>query len=240
MEHCRKILGVVRVWRRRVLRAVGAVGMGVGALTGVSWAAPLTPLYYDMPNGDVGSFTYWDDGYTCAGIVACSPSANNTSSGAPLFGGKGDLTDGVIATQNWFNTPGLYVGWASFSPPIHFVFPSAASISSVRLYFDDANGSGRVSLPGSVTFTSGVNTLIVPVADPVGSAPVDFAFDVSSLGATGSIDVRLNPRDRWVFMSEATFDEQTPTPVPEPASFTFLVLGGLAWAGMRKTFRTTV
>jgi len=187
-----------------------------------AWAAPITPLYYDMPNGTVGIYTYPDDSYTCAGIVACSPPANNTVNNAPLFGGKGDLTDGVVATLNWFDTPGLYVGWYELDPTIHFVFDGTATISSVRLYFDDANAYGAVSLPDTVTFTSGVNTITHLVTDPLGSAPVDFTFDVSSLGAVGSIDVYLHRKDYWVFMSEATFDGGSHQ-VPEPS--TFLLIG---------------
>jgi len=207
----------------------------LGAVALPAWAAPITPLYYDMPNGNVGAFTYWDDSYTCAGIVACSPPANNTVSNAPLFGGKGDLTDGVVATLNWFDTPGLYVGWINLDPSIHFVFDGTTTISSVRLYFDDANGAGGVSLPSSVTFTSGVNTITHLVTDPSGAAPVDFTFDVSSLGAVGSIDVFLDRKNQWVFMSEATFDGGSHQ-VPQPSTFLLIgssLLGSLGY-GLRR------
>ena len=86
---------------------------GLAALAAASTfaaAGNVVPTSYDMLNGQTGSFTYWDDSYNGTG----SP----TTSGDLLTGGLGDLTDGVIATENWFSTPGPYVGWDSITPTI--------------------------------------------------------------------------------------------------------------------------
>ncbi len=56
-------------------------------------ATEVEPASYDMPNGDTGSFNYWDDSYTGAGA--------KTTNNAPLTGGLGDLTDDYIEPLIW-------------------------------------------------------------------------------------------------------------------------------------------
>src|SRR5438045_3640992 len=76
---------------------------------------------YDMPNGYgthvQGDFNYWDATYSGAG--------NKTTDGAPLSGGKGALTNGVISTQRFDFVSdqlgtGQYVGWKYLDPLIAF------------------------------------------------------------------------------------------------------------------------
>ena len=111
--------------------------------TSTSFAQVIHPTSYDMPNGNSGSFNYWDDTYSGAG--------NNHLDAAPLSGGLGDLTDGVIATDNWFVTEvtnhGPYVAWDSYNPILNFHFSSITPFSNVRIYFDDADGRGGVTAP---------------------------------------------------------------------------------------------
>ena len=57
-------------------------------------AVPIVPTSYEMPNGTTGTYSYWDDSYDGTG--------NNQLNFAALAGGTGDLTDGVIAVDNWF------------------------------------------------------------------------------------------------------------------------------------------
>ena len=65
-------------------------GLLVGCLTGgTASATALLPDSYDMLNGNTGSYQYWDDTYTGTGCLTCD--------GDALAGGKGDLTDGIIA-----------------------------------------------------------------------------------------------------------------------------------------------
>ncbi len=67
------------------------------ALAGAASAQAAMPTHYNMPNGygmaSGGSFNYWDGSY--------SGSGDRSTDYAPLSGGLGDLTDGVIATQSW-------------------------------------------------------------------------------------------------------------------------------------------
>ena len=77
----------------RRLPAILAV-LSVLALASVAAAAPVLPTSYAMPNGYTAAYNYWDQIYSGSGSV--------TTDGAPLSGGLGDLTDGIIATDNWF------------------------------------------------------------------------------------------------------------------------------------------
>lgn len=74
---------------------------------GAAQAGQIAPVSYDMLNGETGSFTYYDETYNGSGNPQGTLSA--------LSGGLGDLTDGVIASQNWNVAEqaanGPYVGW---------------------------------------------------------------------------------------------------------------------------------
>ena len=225
---------------------------------------PLTPLYYNMLNGgEISPRSFLDNTYACVGIVACSPAANSTLAvgpawgGAPLYGGKGKLTDGIIATDNVLAYYGYtpYVGWdyridqsRVFNPTIHFVFDDETMISSVRIYFNgctgpaygpgDGNPCSNVSVPNVVSFAFGASTLnfdTFDIIDPLGSAPVDFMFDVSALGATGFLDVTLIRAAPWVMVSEMTFEGPSST-VPEPSTVVLTAAGlfGLVLASNRR------
>jgi len=189
-------------------------------------AVPIAVTSYNMQNGQAGSFTYWDDSYNGSG--------STTTSLAALSGGTGDLTDGVIATNNWFITPAPYVGWVGINPLISFNFGGLVTINSVTLYLDDSNGFGGVAPPGSVTIGS-TNYMI---ADPTSGAP--FAFTVSGLGLTGisSLDIQLfDGAQPWVFLSEIQFDDEpVSNSIAEPMTLSLLG-AGLAGIGMARRRR---
>lgn len=190
---------------------------GLAALAAASTfaaAGNVVPTSYDMLNGQTGSFTYWDDSYNGTG----SP----TTSGDLLTGGLGDLTDGVIATENWFSTPGPYVGWDSITPTITFKFGGEVQIDSIILHLDDSNGSGGVAPPASILVEWANGSLLAEVTDPDSGEP--FAFAINALGFTGS-ELRVTLNDgaaQWVFLSEVEFNG-----VPGPGALSLGALGGL-------------
>jgi hypothetical protein len=202
--------------------------LGAALAMAFSAAHALTPVSYDMPNGNGqasgGSFNYWDLKYNGAG-------ATNVD-GAPLSGGVGDLTDGIIATDTWFNVEngagtGPYVGWLNVDPTITFHFGSTVSFNSFVIHADDSNGAGGVSSPAGVTLNSVAGTPTIGFLDPVGSAPT--AFNVSGFNFTGSdFSITLHRSNAWVFVSEVEFSAAA---VPEPSTYG-LMLAGLGLMGV--------
>lgn len=204
----------------RILVPIAFAALALSAVGSAS-AVPLTVASYSMPNGNTGSFNYWDESY--------SGSGSTTTDGAALSGGTGDLTDGTVATSNWniAEAPagnGPYVGW-TINPTIHFFFSGPVTINQIRFSFDDADGFGGVSAPLSVV----VGGVTHGIADPLGSAP--FQFDVTGLDLNVSdLALTINRRSTWVFVSEISFDGRVGgASLPEPG---VLALLGLALAGV--------
>lgn len=199
------------------------------ALPGV--AATVVPDSYAMLNGQTGSFQYWDQSYSGAGNPSGTLSA--------LSGGTGDLTDGIIATENWnvAEAPagnGPYVGWLAIDPVITFVFDALYSFNSITFHFDDSNGAGGVQPPRSVL----VNGLSSAVPNPASGAPFAFTLDLSTLAPTATLEATIfRAPSSWVFLSEVTFDAQV-SAVPVPASLTLLG-GALFGLGMMRRKRRT-
>lgn len=206
-------------------RATVAAALALTCTMTAADASPISATSYNTVNGNTGSYQYWDDTYSGSGDV--------TQNGAALSGGLGDLTNGVIAANNWFTDeapagPGPYVGWSGIDPVIDFFFAAITNFASATFHFDDANGSGGVSAP----FKVNVNGTDFLVADPAGSAP--FAFTVNLAGLMDDeLNVQLFRNNQWVFLSEVTFEGESDggiAPVPVPAAGLLLVgaLGGLA------------
>jgi MYXO-CTERM domain-containing protein len=217
----------------RHLAATGLLSLAFGAAV----AAPLTVQSYSMPNGNGqaigGARNYWD---LCYG-GACDKTTDNQI----LSGGTGDLTDGVVASQNWASVEnvagqGPYVGWHRGAVPvvsIDFFFGGWVDIDSLAIHADDSNGMGSVSLPASVQLSWDGGSSAFDVQDPATSSPLWLTF--SDLGITGvsSVNLQLTYRTWWVFVDEVRFDgamstrQTRTTAIPEPST---LALGAVALA----------
>lgn len=190
------------------------------ALVNAGLAASLAPVSYDMLNGDGvatgGGFNYWDLSYNGEG--------STTVDNAPLTGGRGDLTDGVIAALRWDlmeNEAGTgpYVGWSDKSTPnplVTFRFAGPVWLDVLTIYFDDSDGYGGVSPPVSVDIGLESGPFVnFAVSDPVGGVP--FAQTFSGLDLAGqAISLRFHNSGEWVFVSEVSFEGDA---VPEPSTF---------------------
>ena len=212
-----------------------SVAVSVAALvfSGVASASQLTVTSYDMPNGDGqasgGEFNYWDLNYTGSG-------STNTD-GAALAGGLGDLTDGVVAPDFWYNVEngagtGPYVGWyapRTLNPTVTFHFSGSPTINDIKIHMDNSNVGG-VYAPAAVLI-DGVNTpFTAPANGTIGW--VDFGgLNLSGGSHTIQFD---QANTAWTFVSEIDFFG-VGGGVPEPATWAMMILGiGFAGAALRR------
>jgi hypothetical protein len=220
----------------------------------VSHAVPIVPISYDMQNGSGvargGMFNYWDENYTGSG--------NKTVDGAQLTGGSGKLTDGVIADESWAWTGAdgsfhasanlnRYVGWTWGDPTITFYFANLVNIDTITFNVDnpanDSNGNpqGGVAAPigftiGQNFFTSGYDT---SGDNKSGAGPVAITIDnlgldnIQDLSVTIDRDIYGGTRF-WLFVSEISFDNGIPAPVPEPSTVLLFGAGIAGFALLRR------
>jgi len=185
-------------WYYWHVRATNGCGDGAfAAARSFKTVGMIMPVSYDMLNGETGNYTYYDDTYNGSG--------NPQQALSPLSGGLGDLTNGVIATQNW-NVANLpYVGWHTVMPTITFHFAEDMRIHTVVLHVDDSNGAGGVYPPSLVRLTMGGQVLEYTPVDPPGGEP--FALTYSGLDLQGStLEVYLGRTStHYLMLSEVQF-----------------------------------
>jgi hypothetical protein len=212
--------------------AHGAVGVRLAtALAFALWvqgvdvraiAAPILVASYAMNNGDHGSFDYRDFTYLPCPAGACA------TSGAPLSGGTGKLTDGVSPLLDWFEQGELtqWVGWDStqgqLNPVVTFNFSSVVTVDRVTIWVSNSN-SGGVAQPASITI--GTTNFVIP-EDTSNLAPRALTFTgLGDVGSSLSVEFFQRAPFNWVMVGEVSFDSGT-VAVPEPASA--LLLGPIA------------
>jgi hypothetical protein len=212
------------------LGCIVAASLAIGAPA--ARAVVINPLSYDMPNGDGqasgGTFNYWDALYSGTGMT--------TTDGAPLSGGLGKLTDGIVSTQQW-NTvsnvagTGEYVGWLvsnTPNPKLTFTFAGSPAIDTITIQMDNSQ-IGSVFAPDAILVDGIIRSFTPPAAGSVGSVTL------SGLGLTGGthmIELR-QASSTWTFVSEIAFNGDVGV-LPEPATLVLLGLGLAGLATMRR------
>lgn len=207
---------------------------GASALLGFFLAAPalavsVPVVSYAMPNGNGqasgGSFNYWDLAYNGAG--------STNVDGAALSGGTGDLTDGVVAGDFWYNVEngagtGPYVGWysvATLNPVLTFSFSGSPLITDIAIHIDNSRVGG-VFAPAAILVDGVSQAFTAPAIGSIGW--VSFS-GLNLSGNSHSIEFRQD--GGWVFVSEIAFESA----VPEPASWAMLIAGfGLVGGTFRR------
>jgi hypothetical protein len=220
----------------------------------IAHAVPIKPVSYDMPNGYGtsvgGEYNYWDANYTGSGIkTGDGKNGSPLADGAQLSGGLGKLTDGIIARESWewtdadgngrtqqnLSGTGPYVGWTWGDPTITFHFAGPVKIDSISFYVDNpandifGNPRGGVAAPESFNIAgrSHPGIKVYPGNGPLVDRFTGLDLFVQEL--TVEIIRDISATRFWVFVSEITFDDGEPAPVPEPST---LILFGAGIAAV--------
>ena len=221
-------------FRIRTLGAVLAVGAAAAFATPAA-AVQLFATSYDTPNGDgqahSGSFNYWDVNYTGLGA--------KTTDGAALSGGLGDLTDGIVAADFWFNVEnaagtGPYVGWRGdvgvADPLITFHFAAPVVLNSVSIHLDNSL-TGGVGTPDAILIDGTSYAFTGPANGTIGTVNIG---GLSLFGANHTVQFQQNDTFVWTFVSEISFFGAT-AGVPEPGTWALMIAGfGLAGGALRR------
>jgi hypothetical protein len=218
---------------------LGVVALALGCAEAAR-ADILSVLDYSTPNGQSGFTTYHDDTYNGSG--------NPNVDGSALSGGTGQLTDGVLGTDNIFDNGTFdWIGWQSIQPTItfHLAQPSVLDTLSFRSanessMFNDVAvfGGANVSFSNDGTTFFGNFTYNTPDSDrtgdqsrwvdiPLGQATASFVR-VQLLDGV-KVGEGLKP---WIFISEA---QVLGTAVPEPGAWGLLGSGLVAVAAWRRS-----
>jgi hypothetical protein len=157
-----------------------------------------------------------------------------------LTGGLGDLTDGVVASDFWFNTEnaagtGPYVGWRGdigvVNPLITFNFGGGLLIDTIAIHLDNSHVGG-VGSPTQI-LVDGVSQAFAGPA--VGSFGTVTLSGLNLTGTSHTIQFIQDPIFVWTFVSEVSFFGERDGAIPEPGTWALMIAGfGLAGAALRR------
>ncbi|MEH2535957.1 hypothetical protein V1277_004743 [Bradyrhizobium sp. AZCC 1588] len=167
--------------RSRLLIALATTLLGSTAAS----AGLVAVTSYEMNNGNgtvsLGTYNYLDGAYS-----GTSPAVNSITEAAPLTGGTGILTNGVVPTTDYTLGPQQYVGWKYTDPVLNFFLKPGSQISQITLYFanpvqvENTTYGGLVGLPGQINLTiGGVLQSLTPTFSALSSVveKATFTFD---------------------------------------------------------------
>ncbi|MFM9957744.1 MAG: hypothetical protein ACKVZJ_06690 [Phycisphaerales bacterium] len=208
------------MYRSALLSVVALTALA--SSTDAGTVSNLSPVSYDMVNGRSGFGTYRDDTYNGSG----NPNLDSSF----LSGGLGQLTDGVIGTDDIFDNNFFdWVGWLEVQPVITFDFGAVSTIDSISVRAASVSLFGDVDIFGTMTVEGSINgTDYFPVGTRTTSAGerADPAAQWLALDTTGTqaryLRASFADGDQpWLFFSEVAF---TGVPTPGVATVAFAAL----------------
>ncbi|CAN5843278.1 hypothetical protein BH11PLA1_BH11PLA1_23940 [soil metagenome] len=212
--------------------SVAALALSLTAAAAFAGTPNITPISYDMANGDgnahSGAFNYWDDTYNGLGAT--------TTDRAPLTGGLGQLTDGIIGGNDWAADLGegpaqRWVGWNSFAPVITFHLGGLYHLNGILVHANNFNSGGvslfancmiELSTDGGANY--GAPTLFTPSAGNFANTDAQYLQVFTGGPGINATEVRLTltGSNVWLFIDEVTLQG---FPVPAPSA---VALGALS------------
>ena len=221
---------------KNTIKAATLAALGAFAVTGSAGATQIFSTGYDTPNGNgnanSGTYNYWDKSYTGAGSV--------TTDSAYLSGGSGDLTDGAVASNFWYNVEnsagtGPYVGWrgtGALNPTVTFHFAGGSVINTIGVHMDNSHAGG-VYAPQAILVNGVSHAFTSPAPGSIGWG---YISGLNLTGPSHTVQFQQITTGAWVFVSEVSFDGRA---VPEPATWGLMILGFGAAGSMLRRRRVT-
>jgi hypothetical protein len=146
------------------------------------------------------------------------------------------LNDDEFGDNNWNADLGdgnayEWIGWKSADPSMTFTFSGVQTITSVTIDFNRTEFDG-IFLPNLVNI--GGTAFALNGTELGTGTRGGLVFNGLWTGSTLGITLSDGDTGRWIFVDEVDFDSGNQSAVPEPGSAILLLLGGAAFAAVRK------